>query len=244
MQNTTLAQLVERDPSLAALMGARGGADFGHEGFGYDFGDPNAGDGSGFHGSRPGDSLNYGGFGFEQFGFGFGQDMSAGAPMPPADVARQLYAKHLADTARTNSREVILNPNKGSSLKVERYGLYLSQALTLGTVAVISQSGAPDTLLKPQRVTVNVPMPGMVTLNNIRTANVSVIKGTADAFDLNPNLVGSSLDMALLSPANQVTVTGDYTGFTPPGYVGGTTFTLSIGFKGPATVAGGGATGL
>lgn len=205
-------ELAMRDPALAALMGAHEGADFGGE-----FDDD---------------------YGFE-FGYEFGAD--GGAPMapaqPPPQVAAQLWAKHLQDSSNTQRRSRLLEPNKGSQVKVERYAFYLNQTLTLGTAVALDCSNQPDTNIRPQRISMNAPAPGFCTVSNIKVANVSVlVGGTADAFEFNANGVGQSLDMPTLSPANRATVTGNYTGFVPTGYAGASSYLFSVGLKGPASI--------
>ena len=204
--------LAMRDPALAALMGAHVGADFGGE-----FGDD--------------DDMGY------EFGFEFGADAPLAPAQPPPHAAAQLWAKHVSDASATQRRSRLLEPNKGSKVKVERYAFYLNQTLTLGTAVALSASNQPDTNIRPQRISMNAPIPGFCTISNIKVANVSVlVGGTADAYEFNANGVGQALDMPTLSPANRATVTGDYTGVTPPGYAPASSYLFSVGLKGPASI--------
>jgi hypothetical protein len=47
------------------------------------------------------------------------------------------------------------------------------------------------------------------------------------------------LDLPTLQPANRITVTGNYTGFVPPGFANNFAFTFIMTFQGPSTIAGG-----
>ncbi len=210
--NPNARNLAMRDSALAALMGVHEGSDFGGEfsgDFGYEFG---------------GD-----------FGYEFGADGAMATVAPQA--AAQLWAQHAQGQARTANRAMLLEPNKGSAVKVERYAFYLNQTLAMGTSVALSATNQPDTNIRPQRVTMNAPAPGFCSISDIKVANVSVIVGgTADAFEFNANGVGQHLDMPTLSPANRATVTGQYSGYVPPGYVGGSAYIFSIGLKGPASI--------
>jgi len=209
--------LALRDPAAAALVGAINGADFGSDeygdDYGYDFGDD----------------------------YAFAADPSpvaiAKPVAPPAHVAAQLWAAHKKKTAHTESRQRLIEPNKGSAVKIERYSFAINQTLTLGTAVALNMSGQPDTNIRPQRVTMNAPSPGFATVAEIKVANVSVtVGGTSDAWDYNSLGVGQSLDMPTLTPANRATVLGNYSGFVPPGFVGGSAYTFCCSFKGPASI--------
>lgn len=216
--------LALRDPALAALMGAIPGADFGGE-FGYEFGEDL--------------DVDYPSVGYEfgdDYGDVYGAD-AAPAAVPPPSVAAKLWAKHRQDSAISERRARLIEPNKGSKIKVERYAFAVNQTLTLGTSATLSASGQPDTNIRPQRVTMNAPAPGFCTITEIKVANVSVtVGGTQDAFDFSSLGVGQSLDMPTLTPANRASVLGSYTGFVPTGYNNGSSFTFCCSFKGPASI--------
>lgn len=240
--NPNSRQLAMRDRAMASLMGiiALNGSNFGAE---STFGNEFMGDGGAF-----GDdfSSDYGAeFGDEygaEFGDEYGAEFGAAAvqvrrPTPAAAAA--LWKARQAAMSRTANRARIIEPNKGSSVKVEKYSFTLSHAITLGTAVTFTNfSGQPDTTIRPQRVTMNAPAPMFAFINDIKVANVSVIVGggSEDAFNYNALGVGQSLDMPTLSPANRATITGSYTGFTPPGYAGGTATFFTASFKGPATI--------
>lgn len=206
----TAKQLAMRDPALAALVGATP-SDFGAEFGGFEFGDDAAG-------------------------------VVASAPTSPFHPSNQaavqmVWNKAQEDAQRTLQRNRILEPNKGSSLKVERYAFCVNEDLVLGTPSAVNATNQPNTTIRPQRISINAPAPGFMTLENIQAANVSVVVGgTDDAWNYNANGVGQELDLPTLTPANRVTVTGNYTGFVPPGYVGAADYKLVICFKGPASI--------
>ncbi len=230
MKNPNARTLAMRDPALAAILGLVGasgsdfgggdevGSDFGSD-FGADFGDDD------FDGD---------------FGFGFGADAVAAAAAP-VQVAKavQYYKKAAAQHAHGQRRAMLLDPNKGSSMKIERYAFNLSTTVTLGVVATLNITGQPDYEIRPQRVIMNAPAPGFVIVNEIKVANVSVTSGgSEDAFGYSAQAQGAELDMPKLTPANRATVLGGYTAFVPPGYVGGNAFLFSASLRGPANLAG------
>lgn len=158
------------------------------------------------------------------FGADFGDEYEFGAE----DQARAFN--------QTSARERLLEPNKGSSVKVQRYAFGLTQTLTLSTAAAITMDGNPDTHIRPQRVTTNAPVPAFARLNAIKVANVGVIVGgEVDAYDFTASGEDQNLDVPTLSPANTVRVTGNYSGLLPTGgYVTATSFVFIVSFKGPA----------
>ena len=252
-------QLASRDPALAALTGAIGGngSDFGVEfgsdyaysgAFGYEFGDD-----YGAEGFLP--AKNFASMqsrlqnavaaptALASVNPSALQALSTPAstamqsPVPPPAVAAQRWAKHVSDQERTQERLELLEPNKGSRVKVERYAFAVNATLTLGTASAIDAQGNPDVNIRPQRLSINAPVAGFCTISDIKVANVSVtVGGTQDAFDYNANGVGQTLDMPTLTPANRARVLGNYTGLTPTGYTVASTFTLCISFKGPASI--------
>jgi hypothetical protein len=133
---------------------------------------------------------------------------------------------------------MLLEPNKGSAIKVERYTFSVNQALVLGVaLGLTTMTGQPDTNIRPQRVTMNAPTPGFCSITELKVANVSVtVGGIADAFQFSAIAVGQTLDMPTLSPANRATVLGAYTGFVPPGFVGGSAYLFTASFTGPASI--------
>jgi len=236
---TTLAM---RDPALAALMGAWSGGNFGSESPGTgqsDFGTDGFGRDFAFAGDASADFAAE--FGADDMGAdSWGADFGAAAPLarrPTPAAAIAAWHKVGRQTARTDSRVRLLEPNSGSTVKVQRYSFSVNQALVMGTAAAITASGNPDTTIRPQRVTMNAPAAGFITVTEIKVANVAVtVGGIGDAFEYSPIGVDMSLDMPTLSPANRATVLGFYTGFVPPGFVLGSAYTFAASFKGPATI--------
>lgn len=215
--------LALRDPALALLVGALAGSDFGAEvdsDFGGDF--------------EFGDDM----------GFEFGDDYGAEASIASQALSRpsqaqiqQLWTRAAQEQQQTERRAMLLEPNKRSRIKVERYTFAVNQDVALGTAESLDMSGQPDTNIRPQRVTANAPVPGFATFSEIKVANVSVgVGGTLDAFQFNANGVGQTLDMPTLSPANRARVLGNYTGLTPTGYTAAAAYTIVVAFTGPASI--------
>lgn len=239
MSRPNASQLALRDPAqLAILCGAAALAgNFGSDSdFGGEFGDDDMGDDD--YGADFGDEFE----GDDDYGADFGaaakRPVKVKRPQNQAQLVA-LWKNHHAKKARTGRREMMLEPNKGSSVKIEKYTFTLSQAITLGTaVAFTTLTGQPDTSIRPQRLTCNAPAPMFAFLQEIKVANVSVSVGSGleDAYNYNANGVGQSLDMPTLSPANRATILGSYTGFVPPGFVGGTAVYFSASMKGPASI--------
>lgn len=211
---TSARSLAMRDPAFAASIGAIDSADFGAD-FGVEFGD--------------------------DMGYEFGADTAAPAAMVPAPTREQAlsaWAEMHQQKALTRRRAGLLEPNKGSAVKVEHYTMGMTQAIVLGTAAALSMSQNPDVNFRPKRVIANAPQPGFATLDNIKAANVSaVVGGSVDAFIFSAVAVNTALDLPTLTPANRISATGNYTGFVPPGYVGGAAYTFGLSFVGPATMA-------
>jgi len=229
-------QLAMRDPALAALMGivAIGGTNFGgdlarHSVHGEsDFGDD--------YGAEFGDDMG------AEFGDDYGAEFGAAAaprsPRPSPQQLAALWNSHHQKKAHSAKRGALLEPNKGSDVKVERYAFSISQAITMGTAVALQLTGQPDTNIRPQRVTMNAPSPMFAFVSEIKVSNVSVTVGggVEDAFNYGANGVGQSLDMPTLTPANRATVLGSYSGFVPPGFVGGSAVFFTATFKGPASI--------
>lgn len=153
--------------------------------------------------------------------YDFGEDNGGGGPQ--------------AWQAQGQGRGRLLNPNKGSSVKVERYTFGLTEDLVLQTASSIDTTENPTTTIRPQRITTNAPVPAFARLTDIKVANVSaIVGGQIDAFQLNANGQGQGLDLPLLSPANAVKVTGSYSGLVPTGYTAAAAFVFCVGLSGPS----------
>lgn len=235
-------QIALRDPALASLFGV--GTDDREADFGNDFGRE---------------------FGYDQYyGYAgsFGADAPAAAPtaalaLPPSHPAHPLHPANHANTmavlARhhemqkaTASREHLLDPNKGSTTKVERYSFSIAimnditnAPLAIGTPATFNGSNQPSVTIRPQRFVTNSPAAGVFLLNQLQVANVNAFVGDIeDAYNFGSTAVGVHLDLPTMSPANKVTIGGQITAYVPPGVTSGSNYTLVSSFSGPATLAG------
>ncbi len=229
-------QLALRDTAALIMFGAMAAGEdpnFGAEGaadFGSEFGDDDYGD--------EGDDYGY------DWGADFGAVAKRARAHAAARVARApnpnaMMAKWQAQQMATAHRESLLEPNKHSTVKIERYVFPISQSITLGTAVALALNNNPDVTIRPQRITMNAPAPMFATISEIKVANVSVTIGGAsvvDAFDFNANGQDQALDLPTLSPQNRATVTGNYTGFVPSGFVGATAVYFVVSFKGPASI--------
>lgn len=231
---TNSRALAMRDPAAAVLFGAISGADFGSErnaaSFGADFGA----------------QFGYGDFSpmgadIDDFGADFGDEFEGddfGAAAPNAAALMRLHKRQLAKNKVSARRASLLEPNKHSDVKVERYSFGLSQAIVIGTSVAIALSGNPSVDIRPQRIVTNVPGPNYVYLNLIQVANVVVTvgNGVEDANDYASGAVGTMLDLPTLSTQTPARVTGNYFGFIPPAYVSGAASFFTTSFKGWANI--------
>jgi len=235
------SNLSQRDPGLAAFMGAIGapGSDFGapvqfswEPNFQPEFWESQS--------WQP----QYE-FGVEAPAPPMAHPMMHHRPAPPHPAQHPdfhqmlaLWHRHHAMRAHTGRREMLLEPNKGSAVKIERYSFGINTTITLGVVgAPLTLTGQPDVNIRPQRVIMNAPSPGFAIIDEIKVANVSVTVGVQeDAFNYSALAQNSHLDMPTLSPANRATVLGEMTGFVPPGFTGGTSYLFTTSFQGPASV--------
>ena len=229
-------QLALRDPALASLLGALPGSDFGAE-FGGEY------DMAGQAGVIP--DVGHGVMGAEfgaEFGYyGYGADAAPHAAMARHGAIHPEHARLLREhhhrQHQTEIRERLLEPNKGSTTKVERYDFSLNQTITMGTPVVVDMSLQPSVTLRPQRLICNAPAPGFVSFLTIQVANVAVTVGNAtDAYSYSAVAVGSHLDCPTLSPANRATLAGTYSGYSPVGYAPASLFLFVATFQGPATI--------
>jgi hypothetical protein len=183
----------------------------------------------------------------DDFGVEFGEEDIFGVAAPQASAAmvnhpdprvRNILHHHIRRGELRESRLRLLEPNRGSELKVERYTFGIVAYITLSSSGSISPvSNSPDVNFRPQRVTMNVPSPGFILVTDARVANVSfVVGGSIDAWQFNANAVGESLDVPTLTPANRATWTGSYTGLVPTPLSGTGSYTVIMAFTGPASI--------
>jgi hypothetical protein len=249
-----IANLTMRDPAMAALMGALPSSDFGREvrspDMGADFGNGGA---------------DYG-FGADPYGFGAEPAHLAG-PGPHVAGAAAYHAargmrhhggaghQHMAHhpwgthghmlealLARHDfERDLTVDPNRYSHVKVQGYSFSLTQQLTLNAPQGFLQTLQPNAKIRPTRMFANVMWPGFVTLSSVQVANVSVLLGaTDDSYNYSPLAQGTVNNFPTLDTSTRATMSGDYTGFVPPGYANGFNFLFTLTFQGPAMLAGNG----
>ena len=143
----------------------------------------------------------------------------------------------------TAARTMLLDPNRDSTVKVERYSFSFSPTtnLVLGTASNIPTfTQNPSTSIKGQRVVMNAPVAGFILVSTLQVANVNVfVGGTEDAFTYSAGAQGVMLDLPRLDPQNRATSAGAYTGVLPPGYTAGNSYQFIITLQGPSTMAGG-----
>jgi hypothetical protein len=231
---TNSRHLAMRDPALASMVGAIAGATFGSD-FGDAFGDEFSGD---FGDDISGD---FGGDFGDDMGADFGAAMTR-APKPTPSQALDAWKRDHARKAVMQQhvrRARMLDPNKGSPLKIEGYVLSLSEAQVLGTAGTIALSTNSTVTMRPQRLTSNVPIPGVATYASIQVSNVDAVvgQGVVDAYTFFAGGVGVSMSLPTISPADRVNIKGTWTIMVGAGYVAGP-FTHTVAFFGPAKMTG------
>lgn len=141
---------------------------------------------------------------------------------------------------RRSQRALILEPNRDSELKIERYTFGVNSVIeALGTEQVVQGSNSPDVNFRPQRVTTNIEHPAMVFITDGRVANVSfTVGGYIDAWMWGPQAVGQELDVPTITPANRAAFNGKYTGRVPKALADleGKKYEFVLAFTGPASI--------
>lgn len=172
-------------------------------------------------------------------------------PAPPAphphELARvwhehhaRMQHEHLMAQHQMH-RELLLDPNKYSRLKVERYSFTLIQSFVFGTPADLNTTLQPACKMRPDRIVTNIPIPFMMELDTLQVSNVNVLIGSGeDAWVYNPQAQNVVLQLPTVEPAFRVTLTGFYTGTYPAGYQAGNPFNFRTGLQGWAVLAGNG----
>jgi hypothetical protein len=268
----TAFALAMRDPAMAALLGDIGQSNFGVDGYpgaapqaASPYPSPFGADGYGF-----GYDAGFGfGFGADAALAALPPAMhpaatpGMGAPpimAPPAPMAHHghhghhpgLHPHHAALINEKSmrhhhnlQREVMLDPNKHATTKVERYSFPINatnQPLIGTGGAFTGMSNQPDTQIRPQRVITNSPTQGLIFIQDIKVANVSVLVGggsAEDAFFYGPGAFGVHLDMPTLLPSNKATVTAYMTALVPTIFNPGDAFQFCVSLQGPSLMAGG-----
>lgn len=159
-------------------------------------------------------------------------------PKPTAAKVAKVWDKHAQGQALAMRRELLLDPNKGSALKVDDYSLDMDQTLTLGTAAALSLSDLPSVFIRPTAIIMNAPTPGFCLISEIKVANASVTVGAGnqDAFNFNANSNGSKIGMPLVPPQTRVSIKGSYTGLVPAGLTATQPYVFTASFRGPGSV--------
>jgi hypothetical protein len=245
LKNPNSSKLALRDPAMAALMGAIAvnGADFGADGdFGDemgDFGDEAAAEVAAEMAADYGDEV---GAAVQAALTGRGRGRAALARTPANPAAIGAWNKMRAVQARSSARGALLDPNRGSTIKVEEYELPMSEAIVIGTAQTfVGLSTTPQTTFKPEALVCNAPMPGFAFIQDIKAANVSasVSNFLTDAYNYNAQATRSKIALPKLLPQTTVSITGQYTGAIPPGVLAGSASFFTATLYGPSTLAGG-----
>jgi len=179
------------------------------------------------------------------------------APLvPPPHIRRQRHFERVNRVlTRTRERELLLNPNLDSELKVERYAMGFEFILKVGTACPLKVDFKSDTDFRCSVFSANVPCPNFARVASFRTANVGTI-GTGAPIDGptraegDPVKVTASIDlwhfrepkvlfdMPTVSSDQRLVFEGHYDGRIPEGYEKDEEFRLSIMLAGYANIAG------
>ena len=257
-----------RDFAMMALAGTIAGANFGAEGTAH--ADPFTAASVSMQSYQPGSDprqsspygadfgdFGYGGFGVDApmvqapGGHPAPPDAHGAPPAPPAphppELARVWHEHHARQhhehlmAQHQMHRELLLDPNKYSRLKVERYSFTLLQAFTFGQNDDLNTTLQPACKMRPDRIVTNIPIPFMMEMDTLQVSNVNVLIGSGeDAWTYNPQAQNVVLQLPTVEPAFRVTLTGFYTGVYPSGYQSGNPFNFRTGLQGWAVLAGNG----
>jgi hypothetical protein len=214
---------------------SRAGADFGQD-FGDDYGDDAAAEVVAQMSAEFGDEVG------AAVQAALSAAPTAALAVRPAAPAMQAWNRMQAVARKSSMRGALLDPNKGSTVKVENYELPMSEAIVIGTAHVfVALSTTPQTEFKPTGLVTNAPQPGYAFIQDIKAANVSasVSNFLTDAFNYNANATRSTIHLPKLLPQTTVSITGNYTGAVPPGILAGTPSFFCATLYGPSTLAGG-----
>ena len=171
------------------------------------------------------------------------------SPFPTPFDLRGAIDKHANDKKATEEREKILDPNRGSSTKVERYTFPLTtHKLIPSKEERFEVRGQPTVTFRPQQLLINIPKAGILFVEYILIANVNVMIGTSlplrpddpledhleDAFSYHLDN-NHPLDLPTMSPANTCKIGFRYTGDVLPSSMN-VPHLLTTTFRGPATI--------
>jgi hypothetical protein len=180
-----------------------------------------------------------------------GGEIGKHRPLTKENLA-EVLEQNARRRAATKLRELILDPNKDSDIKIEIYScpapIYTLEARKEEHFSVSWRSAVT---IRAQRLTINVDRPGVLYVKAIRLANVNASVGVPqiamdgssvdercwqDAFSFSPLANQKEFDLPTMSPANTFTVEYFYTGrrFAK----NETSWILTTEFRGPATLCG------
>jgi len=156
-------------------------------------------------------------------------------------LAGLALSSHLRTKRHTEARELLINPNKYSTLKICGYSFSLNAKLTMGTEACFNETLQPNAKIRPKRMVTNVESPRMVTLHAVQVANVNVLIGASDdAYIYGPSHGGLENEFPTLDTSTRATMTGGYSGHIPGKFKKDKSFLFVLTFQGPATLCGNG----
>jgi hypothetical protein len=180
-------------------------------------------------------------------------------PMPPMSPMSPLLKR----MNRTEERELLLEPNKFSEVKIEKYALGFEFVLNLGSPCLLKGTISPDVHFRCSLFQANVPCSNFARVTDFYVANVGCIcvggaRGSSAA-DVSVDPAGTEMktvycepggaidlwnfrepvaliDTPTAAPANKFTFNGVYDGNIPDGYKKGDTFRLSVMLAGYASI--------
>jgi hypothetical protein len=140
-------------------------------------------------------------------------------------------------------RRSMLDPNRGSPVKVETYTFALANSAAppvFGTASVITFSDQPNVRIRPKRIITNTPCQGLFMIRDIKVSNVScnVGNGDLDGYSFGALAVDSRLDIPTVDPSQKLTISGTWSTLAPPPFAVGDDFPLSVAASGPASMVG------
>ena len=151
-------------------------------------------------------------------------------------VRFQMLVGNLIRTLSTSKRELLLDPNRWSKIKIERYDFSLNALIIIGRKERITVSLRPGVAFRPQKLIVNAPCPGFIYITLIQIANLQCNVGESiDGFSYSV-YSNSILDFPTMSPANTLAIDSVYTGLRVMPYIDNTDYILCFTFQGPATI--------
>jgi hypothetical protein len=110
----------------------------------------------------------------------------------------------------------------------------LSQEITLGEPCLIDVSSRPDTNIHARKCFINVPVQGMIVLEDMKIGNVAVTATRSQDAVLFLN--GFWMDLPTLTRSSRVRASMRYTGLVPSEFRAGDKYTLVVSFSGTEAV--------